>query len=610
MSVCRWRRRVIALTAMVFCLFCRGGTVHAQAVPVLKANFHTISVYWTRGANGQGVKIRYRPAGASSWLAAQDLWRDDVSLLSQFKGQYRGSLVNLEPNTAYEIAYSLDGGSNWATPLQIRTRSNVIPGTTVTYSGTITSKIVVTAGGTAANWKILDGQNLTTVDPDHRDDCIQIKASYVVVRNFKLQDCRFNGVVIEKPNVIVENNTITDWGIQEIATTNPKPKLGSVNRKRLTDPNSTCIAGTDKADIGRVDDTGILARLSGNDGIVIQRNVIRNPRYRSTRWAECPGWNPHPWGPRGINIVAGGGNFGIGNVVRFNEIYSENTTGGAVQLKNDANRYYDVVGVQFGQDLDVYGNIVRNGTDDLIEADGAAVNVRIWGNYLDYALNMVSLQLMQAGPVYIFRNVLDRGADIKEGNPGTNNVGIAGSSYGSGSPFKLKQNNGGSAKAFLGPVFIYHNTTQRTGLDGYSTGLGISGNSGDKEPYNFYNVYSVNNVFMTASIYISDKHPKDFVGYRFADMHNRPSNLNSTYTITDDLYATAVWKAGHGPTATWAPAPSRPTGLYQVVNAGTGVALPNFNDAASRGRGAHQYQANDAPMTFGTGANWTYRPSE
>ena len=130
------------------------------------------------------------------------------------------------------------------------------------------------------------------------------------------------------------------------------------------------------------------------------------------------------------------------------------------------------------------------------------------------------------------------------------------------------------------------------------------------EPYNFYNVYSVNNVFMTASIYISDKHPKDFVGYRFADMHNRPSNLNSTYTITDDLYATAVWKAGHGPTATWAPAPSRPTGLYQVVNAGTGVALPNFNDAASRGRGAHQYQANDAPMTFGTGANWTYRPSE
>ncbi|MGE3742793.1 MAG: hypothetical protein AB7I59_25175, partial [Geminicoccaceae bacterium] len=328
----------------------------------------------------------------------------------------------------------------------------------------------------------------------------------------------------------------------------------------------------------------------------------------STRWVECPGWDNHPWGPRAINIAAGADKPGIGNVIRYNDIYATNTTAGAVTLKNDANRFYDVVGVNFGQDLDVYGNVIRNGTDDVIEADNAAINVRIWGNYLDSALSMISLQLMQAGPAYIFRNVFDRGADIKAGNPGTYNVGVAGSTYGSAAPLKLKQNNGGATKAFVGPVYIYHNTSLRAGLDGFSSGYGISGNTAAKEPNNFFNVISVNNVFMTAANYLNDTHPKDWVGYRFSDMYNRPNRVNATYLITDSLYATAAWKSGHGPSGTWAPAPAVPSGRYQVVNAGEGVPLPNFNDEASRGRGAQQYRADlDGAMGFGRSANWTYR---
>jgi hypothetical protein len=51
-----------------------------------------------------------------------------------------------------------------------------------------------------------------------------------------------------------------------------------------------------------------------------------------------------------------------------------------------------------------------------------------------------------------------------------------------------------------------------------------------------------------------------------------------------------------------------PTGRYQVVNAGEGVPLPNFNDESSRGRGAQQYRADqDGVMGFGRSANWTYR---
>ena len=393
-------RTVFAMTGALLWLVCgSAGPAQVQVSPVLKANFHTLSVYWTRSVNAKGVAIRYRTTGSATWLKGQALWRDDVSPLAQFKGQYRGSIVNLTPNKVYEVAYSLDGGTTWSTALTVQTRSETPTGTTVPYTGVLTQKLVISTGGTAANWRILDGQNQTTIDPGHKDDCVQIKASYVVLRKFKLQDCRYNGIVVEKSNVWIENNTITDWGIQEIAPDNPSPRKGTSSKQPLSSPLSTCIVGVDKADVGRGADTGIAVKTAGNDGIVIQRNVIRDPRFRSNRWAECPGWNNHPWGPRAINITASRTDLATGNVIRYNDIYATNTTAGAVQLKDDANRYYDVVGVSYAQDLDIYGNTIRNATDDVIEADNAAINMRIWGNYLDYALNMISLQLMQADHV-------------------------------------------------------------------------------------------------------------------------------------------------------------------------------------------------------------------
>jgi hypothetical protein len=162
-----------------------------------------------------------------------------------------------------------------------------------------------------------------------------------VIRNFEIRDCRYNGVVVEKPNVVIEGNTIYDWGIREIDPANPTPRRGNVSQRPLSDPLSTCIAGTDKGDFGRFYDSGIYVRASGNDGIVIQRNVIRNPRYRSTRWVECPGYDNHPYGPSAIYISSGASEsaFGKGNVIRYNNIYATNTTSGAVTLHDDANRY-------------------------------------------------------------------------------------------------------------------------------------------------------------------------------------------------------------------------------------------------------------------------------
>src|SRR6478735_7649480 len=69
-------RTVLAVAGSLLWLVCgTASPARAQASPVLKANFHTLSVYWTRSLNAQGVAIRYRPTGAVSWLKAQALWR-------------------------------------------------------------------------------------------------------------------------------------------------------------------------------------------------------------------------------------------------------------------------------------------------------------------------------------------------------------------------------------------------------------------------------------------------------------------------------------------------------------------------------------------------------
>src|SRR3954454_14665332 len=62
-----------------------------------------------------------------------------------------------------------------------------------------------------------------------------------------------------------------------------------------------------------------------------------------------------------------------------------------------------------GADSDIYGNIIRYCADDAIEADGGGMNVRIWGNYIDGTSTVFSFSPLSLGPVYLSRNVIERG---------------------------------------------------------------------------------------------------------------------------------------------------------------------------------------------------------
>ena len=402
-------------------------TAQAQTGVSFWNNFHTISIYWTRAKNAKPPRIQYRKIGTTTWKKAQALWWDEKSsLVSQANfqnNQYRGSIVNLEQDTSYDLRYSLDGGSSWTkfTGNPIATRSdNYISGGTTTYGGIRNTKLTISDGGTATGcgpggtkpcWKIHDGQGTAIIDPDHQDDCVLITASYVVLRNFlSIRDCKADGIKITSAYVVVEKNTIEDWGLQEILYGTSRSYSGLYKGKLMREvPEDPC-PNYDRNDFGRYDDAGIEVE-GAKRGVVIQRNIIKNPRYRSTRWEECAIWENSRLGSSCNQNIRGR------NSVRSRKrdplqqyfCHEYDRIRRWCDLSQPANRYYDVIDVNYNQDLDIYGNIIRNAADDAIEADNYAVNVRIWGNYIDYNQKNISFQRMVAGPAYVFRNIFDRG---------------------------------------------------------------------------------------------------------------------------------------------------------------------------------------------------------
>src|ERR1041385_5420154 len=79
--------------------------------------FHSLGLYWSDsgGSHETICDVRYRKAGTETWRSGYPLWfdaRENVGAgtdAARPARQYRGSLVNLEPGTSYEIELSLRG---------------------------------------------------------------------------------------------------------------------------------------------------------------------------------------------------------------------------------------------------------------------------------------------------------------------------------------------------------------------------------------------------------------------------------------------------------------------------------------------------------------------
>jgi hypothetical protein len=351
---------VVAIIALM-----RTSSVAAKAEPSAQAvtTFECAGLYWKTGDNGT-CRVRWRPKAGGEWRAGFELIYDARD------GEYRGSLIGLQPDTAYEAELTAGAGM---TSIAFRTRSDRFPigKTTLVPAGETSTPIVITESGTP------DAYHLVTAAPDTRATIdlrntapvgVEVRADYVIVRGLEIRNAGQHALVIreKRHDVVVEQCHMIHWGRGGGATS-----LGHN---------------------GGNTDSGIMA-ATGTANLTLQRNLIEHPRGASNDWESG-----HPSGPQGISVFHSNG----GNVIRHNEIWSTDDHGFNDGIGGGAN--FSDRG-NMNRDSDIYGNLVRNVWDDALEIEGANMNVRIWGNYLaDFHVGIATASTFK-GPLYIFRNV-------------------------------------------------------------------------------------------------------------------------------------------------------------------------------------------------------------
>jgi hypothetical protein len=324
--------------------------------------FECVGIYY-QSESSEPCQVQYREADALEWKNALDLVYDKRDV------EHRGSIVNLKPDTEYQIQIMQQ---NQIKQLICKTLSEDFPvgKTTELENGTMYNTLTISESGTAHGYHLVsppvDGK--TVNDVMNGDDYnLVIDADYVIIRGLELKNAAIHAIYIPKNrhHIVIEDCHFTFWG-------------------RIGGPRSY----GNRSDY----DSAVYADL-GCGNLVIQRNLIENPRGASNDWDTG-----HPSGPQAITLRDSIG----GNIIRYNEIRSTEDHGFNDAIGGMSN--YSFEGSP-NRDSDIYGNIISNVWDDAIESEGANMNVRIWGNYIHHTFVHIATACTSKGPLYIYRNV-------------------------------------------------------------------------------------------------------------------------------------------------------------------------------------------------------------
>ena len=399
------------------------------------ATFECLGLYYPSVTDQGACNVSYRQADETSWHEAMPL------VYSSRERQYRGSLVGLKPDTAYLIR--LTSGQK-TVEFSERTRGEQfsIGKTTYLPAGELDKPVQITESGRPDAWHLVTpapGTRTVINAFNLHDNCIEVAADYVIVRGIELKNAGQHAVLIRKgvQNVVVEDCHMTQWGR---------------------------VGGARVWGVFHGSDSAIFAE-TGAGGLVLQRNLIEHPRSGANDWESG-----HPDGPQGITLQNSAG----GNVIRYNEIRSTEDHGYNDGIGGSSN--FSFQGSP-NRDSDIYGNIVTHCWDDAIESEGANMNVRIWGNYIDRTFVFIATAGTSMGPLYIFRNVFASSRISHQDPSGGTIIKTRG-------PSKAAAANGGETPGDQGRRYIFHNTAlQPNGALDVFSGHGVS------------NAVSCNNIF-------------------------------------------------------------------------------------------------------------------
>jgi hypothetical protein len=388
------------------------------------ATFHSLGVRWPVHDDANvdaAIGVHYRPKGESAWREGLALFRTDPGSVPAENRVpdgwlFAGSIVDLTPDTEYEVALTLEDPDGGSVRRALTMRTTAEPREP---AGMRVRHVVPAAPGDA-------GPGTGSRDDPFRGlraaqaaaapgDLFLLHAGVYAEGTWTIEH---HGTAA-RPIIYRgagDGDTVLDGGGRE--------RLVSANRVRHVWLERLTLRGADYLFVGHwgshfvirhcrleVTRTGITAINGGYEesrGFVITDNIIQGP----TTWPRS----------RGIEGITGVLISGAGHVVAYNRM---------------SNLGDGVHGTEHGRlaASDINNNDIEASTDDGIEGDYADTNVRIYRNRITNAFAGISAQPSLGGPIYVFRNAIY-------------NVLY--------SPFKLHNDTSG--------VLIFHNTSVRSGI--------------------------------------------------------------------------------------------------------------------------------------------------
>jgi hypothetical protein len=274
-------------------------------------------------------------------------------------------------------------------------------------------------------------------------------------------------------------------------------------------------------------------------------------------------------GPQCITMFNTGGN----HVFRYNEFWSD-----IEHMYNDgvgggSNGSYKGFP---GPDSDIYGNIVSHCWDDGLEVEGGNRNVRVWDNYITQCMMMIGNAATSIGPLYIWRNVVNRSQS--QPNDGGGNF--------------LKMGYANSEDWMAGHMYIFHNTLFK-GDEWLPTG-GLGGDRIVKHTTSRNNILHVR----TPRHWSGSSNKRNVDNDFDYDLFNgrMPQGQEKHGVQGEPVYVSG---AGYNDKAK--------TGVFQLApespGVATGEAIPNFSTSyAGKSPDIGAHQRGDPPVRYGIGA--------
>jgi len=176
------------------------------------ATFESLGLYWSPGDGSDTniCNVKYRVNGTSDWSNGLPLWFDTRN------GEYRGSLVHLEPGTDYEIEMELQTTLTKIT-FFATTWNETFPIAQTVIVQDMSSTLSITQSGTKDGYILYThakGQSATIDVADNQDYCVDVEASYVIIRNLTLKNASMHAVEVYPGynDVVIERCDISGWG--------------------------------------------------------------------------------------------------------------------------------------------------------------------------------------------------------------------------------------------------------------------------------------------------------------------------------------------------------------------------------------------------------------